>query len=34
MSLDATIILLTIAGMAALFGAVLRWRTKRNPPAF
>jgi len=34
MSLDATYILLTILGAAAIFGAVLRWRSKKQPPAY
>jgi hypothetical protein len=34
MSLDATLVLVTILLAAAIFGAVLRWRTKKQPPAY
>jgi len=32
MSLDAIYVLLTILGVAAIFGAVLRWRMGKSPP--
>jgi len=32
MSLDTIYVLLTILGVAAIFGAVLRWRMGKNPP--